>query len=165
MTRYFIPKVTSTKQRPTAAMLAWAQGKADEAYKRLRLGSDGLETDAVEVCASEGPVPPHRDEDGSKPGMRVVGLVIRSDGQRLHSDALHASGNTSGLPLKPGDLYEIDPFDRHWTTVPDGCVRSELIFTVNIMTPDGRDAQKLAHDMWWSLLKASIEDKFMDRAA
>lgn len=153
----FVPRVTRTKHRPSAGILQWAQEQADAAYARIRLGSEGMETQAMEICASNVPVAPHRDTEGTLPGMRIYGLVLRSDGHRLHSDALHAAGVAQGLPLSPGDLYEIDPFDRHWTTVPEGSRQCELIFSVHIMHPDGRSHQKLAHDMWWTVLKASID--------
>lgn len=153
----FVPKVTPTKHLPSAPMLAWAQSQADAAYLRLRLGDEGLETASDEICASRGPVAPHRDTEGVSEGMRVIGLVLRSDGHRLNSDALHDSGCTEGLPLLPGTLYEIDPLDRHWTTVPDGSVDPELIFTVCVMFPDRRSAKTLAKDMWWTVLAASID--------
>jgi len=153
----FIPKVTPTRHAPSAAMMDWAQRQADVAYARLRLGDEGLETDSNAICASRGPVAPHRDTEGVSEGMRVIGLVLRSDGHRLNSDALHDSGCLEGLPLLPGTLYEIDPLDRHWTTVPNGSVAPELIFTVCVMFPDRRSAKTLAKDMWWTVLAASID--------
>lgn len=138
--------------------MIWVQAKADAAYERLRIGNEGLETDAVEVCASRGAVAPHRDDDGTDKGMRIFGLVLRSDGHRLHSDGLCETGNDEGLLLSPGDLYEIDPFDRHWTTVPASETQAQLIFTVAIMNPDGRSAKKLAHDFLWNLIAASINE-------
>lgn len=169
MTNPFIPKVTHTRVKLSAPVLAWAQKQADAAYSRTRLGEDGLETDAVEICASNRAVAPHVDADGKHDldieGMHIIGMVIRSDGHRLHSDNMHASGNTEGILLSPGDVYEIDVFDRHWTTVPDDAVNPEIIFTVNIMRPDGRNHAKLGHDFMWTVLAASIEAMKRERAA
>lgn len=169
MGRPFIAKVTRTKNLLTAPVLAWAQAQADAAYARTRMGEDGLETDAVEICAANGAVAPHVDAEGKAgldmTGMRIYGLVIRSDGHRLHTDTLHAAGVTEGLPLSPGDVYEIDVFDRHWTTVPEGAVEPQIIFTVSIMRPDGRSHAKLGHDFMWTVLAASIDAMKRDRAA
>ena len=155
--KQFIPRVTRAGKTPSAPMLAWAQGRADEAYGRLRVGADGLETEAIEICASDRAVIPHRDTEGTAPGMRIYGLVLRSDGHRLHSDLLHEAGTTDGLELVPGDLYEINPFDRHWTTVPDDAVKPQIIFHVVVMHHDGRTPKKMAHDLWWNVLAASID--------
>lgn len=162
MARPFLTKVTRTRSAPSAPVLAWAQSKADEAYGRVRLGDDGLETAAIEICAANRAVAPHVDADG-KPGMdltgmRIFGMVLRSDGHRLHSDSLDAAGVTEGLALSPGDVYEIDVFDRHWTSVPPGAVDPQIIFTVNIMRPDGRTHAKLGHDLMWTVLAASIDE-------
>lgn len=162
MTKPFLTKVTRTRNVLSAPVLAWAQAKADDAYGRTRLGDDGLETDAVEICAANRAVAPHVDADG-KPdmdltGMRIMGMVIRSDGHRLHSDTLDAAGVPEGILLSPGDVYEIDVFDRHWTTVPDDAVDPQIIFTVNIMRPDGRSHAKLGHDLMWTVLAASIDE-------
>lgn len=169
MPKPFIPKVTRTKHAPSSAMLAWAQDKADAAYLRLRMGEEGLETEAVEICAANQAVGRHTDAEGKDPamlaGMRIYGLVLRSDGHRLHSDALHAAGVTEGLPLSTGDLYEIDVFDAHWTTVPAMSENPQIVFTVNIMRPDKRSHLQLAHDMWWTVLAASIEGIRQSRAA
>lgn len=169
MTKPFVPKVTRTKQKLSAPVLAWAQAQADAAYARTRFGEDGLETDAVEVCAARGPVAPHVDADGKEgidlTGMHIIGMVLRSDGHRLHSDNLHAAGVTEGLPLSRGDIYEIDVNDRHWTTVENGSRDAEIIFTVNIMRPDGRTPAKMAHDLTWTVVVASIEDMKRGRAA
>lgn len=165
----FIPKVTRTKHRVSAPVLAWAQRQADAAYAQTRFGEEGLETGAVEICASNRAVAPHVDADGKQDmnveGMHIIGMVLRSDGHVLHTDALHAAGVTEGIPLAPGDVYEIDVFDRHWTTVPDGAVEPQIIFTVNIMRPDGRSHDKLGHDFKWTVLAASIEAMKRERAA
>lgn len=169
MIKPFVPKVTHTKNLLSAPVLAWAQAQADAAYARTRFGEDGLETEAVEICASDRPVAPHADAEGKEDqvrGMRIYGLVIRSDGHRLHSDNLHAAGVIEGLPLAPGDVYEIDVFDRHWTTVPDDAgAKPQVIFTVSIMHPDGRNHAKLGHDFMWTVLAASIDAMKRERAA
>jgi hypothetical protein len=169
MAKPFTPRVTRTKNLLSAPVLAWAQAQADAAYGEVRLGEDGMETAAVEICAANDAVAPHVDAEGKEgmdlTGMRIFGLVIRSDGHRLHTDALHAAGVTEGLPLAPGDVYEIDVFDRHWTSVPDGAVKPQIIFTVSIMRPDGRSHAKLGHDFMWTVLAASIESMRRDRAA
>ncbi len=156
MTR-IAPRVVKTRHVPTDGMNGWIQAQADAAYRRLRLGSDGLGTEADCICASDRPVAPHRDTEGVEPGMLVHGLVLRSDGHRLHSDRLHETGRPEGILLSPGDFYVIEPDDRHWTTVPDGSISPELIFTVCVMHPDGRSAKTLAKDMWWTVLAASID--------
>ena len=156
----FVPRVTSTKRRLPAAVKAWAQEQATRSYQSPRFGEQGLETEAIEVCASRGPVLPHVDAWGKENlvrGMRIIGLVIRSDGHRLHSDNLEAAGVKEGLALREGDIYEIDVFDRHWTTAPGQPIDAEVIFSVHIMHPDGRKPDKLAHDYGWSLIAASIE--------
>lgn len=171
MAKPFMPKTITTKHLPTAGMAAWAQAQADAAYAAYagpRLGEAALETASDRICAIRGPVPPHRDTEQVEPGMLVHGLVLRSDGHRLHSDRLHEAGVTEGLPLPAGTFYLIDPLDRHWTTVEDGddgAKAPQLIFTVNVMHPDGRRPAVLARDMWWSVLAASIEAPLAMRAA
>lgn len=152
-----VPRVHSTKHLPTPGLMAWAQRIADDAYGTARLVHHGFETDAFEICAARGPVRPHTDDHPGTDGMRIHGLVLRSDGHRLHTDALHAAGRKEGLELKAGDLYVMDVADRHWTTVPDGSDGAQLIFSVYIMAEDGRKPKDLAHDIFWSALAASIQ--------
>lgn len=143
------PQVLRLKQKVPQPALDWAQSKADEAYATPRPKDGQLETASVRVCASKGAVPPHTDDHPGTEGRMIVGLVLRSDGHVLHTD--HAP---EGRPLEAGDLYIIDPRDRHWTTCPTD--DSQLIFTVYIMELD-RSPKKLAHDFMWELIAASIE--------
>jgi hypothetical protein len=148
-----ITKVTRLKPTISAPVRAWAQDKANAAYAGEREGGV-METMVTEVCAKRGAVGRHTDDHPGTAGFKVKGLVIRSDGHRLHSDSLDAAGITEGIELQAGDLYEIDVTDAHWTTCPSP--ESELIFSPYIMADDGRSPKKLAHDISWSLIAASI---------
>lgn len=159
----FKPKVTRTKHFLSPPLKAWAQEKANQAYESLRYGDSGLSTEVEQICAIDRAVPPHIDAeekgDMDLTGMRIYGLVIRSDGHVLHSDALDAAGKTEGILLQEGDVYEIDVFDRHWTSVPSDLEKHELIFTVCIMKPDGRTHKKLGHDFKWTVLAGMVEER------
>lgn len=137
-----------------APVLAWVQKQADLAYTGHRDGG-AMETMVSEICAKRGAVKRHTDDHPGTAGMKVKGLVLRSDGHRLHSDTLDAAGITEGLLLQAGDVYEIDITDPHWTTCPSP--ESELIFSPYIMRDDGRSPKKLAHDMSWTLIAASLD--------
>jgi hypothetical protein len=160
-----IPRVHTTKHVPTPGLMAWAQAIADAAFGTGLLSQHGFETDAFEICAAKGPVKPHTDDHPGTDGMRIHGLVLRSDGHRLHTDALHAAGVVEGIELKAGDLYVMDVTDRHWTTVPEGAYDAQLIFSVYIMAEDGRKPKALAHDIFWSALAASIQANTRTRTA
>lgn len=143
------PQVLRLKQKVPQPVLEWAQQLAEQAYTAPRAKDGQLETANVRVCAAKGPVPPHTDDHPGTEGRMVVGLVLRSDGHILHTDQCPA-----GLPLQAGDLYIIDPRDRHSTTCPSD--DAQLIFTVYIMELD-RSPKKLAHDFMWELIVASVE--------
>lgn len=93
------------------------------------------------------PVSRHQDLDGAKPGMLVRGLVLRSDGHRLHSERLSAAGRPEGIPLVKGSFYELDPYDFHWTTVPDGPEDPMLLFYVEGDLPDHRTSRDIVDEM------------------
>lgn len=93
------------------------------------------------------PVMRHQDLDGALPDMLVRGLVLRSDGHRLHSERLDAAGVTEGIALVAGSFYELDPYDFHWTTVPDGPEDPVLLFYVEGDLPDERTPRDIADEM------------------
>lgn len=112
----------------------------------------------VHVCPKA--VEPHQDLNGAKPGMLVRGLVLRNDGHRLHSQRLNQSGMREGLPLKAGDVYEIDPYDEHWTTTPDDVEYPILVILVEGHMPKEAPLREAAERMlveldqdldgWWN---------------
>lgn len=134
----------------------FVQSAADYHYAN---GSDEAElsTDHYPICASRGAVRPHTDDlEMEAIGKRIFGLVVRSDGHHLHSLSL---GDNS-IALHEGDVYSLDPFDRHWTTCPSG--DSELTFVCTFLAPaDPRynDIPKIAHDLMWETIKASVDAK------
>jgi hypothetical protein len=79
--------------------------------------------------------------------MLVRGLVLRSDGHRLHSERLSAAGKPEGIQLVKGSFYELDPYDFHWTTVPDGPEDPMLLFYVEGDLPDHRTSQDIVDEM------------------
>jgi hypothetical protein len=93
------------------------------------------------------PVARHQDLDGALPDMLVRGLVLRSDGHRLHSERLDAAGVTEGIALVAGSFYELDPYDFHWTTVPKGPEDPLLVFYVEGDLPDERTPRVIADEM------------------
>lgn len=93
------------------------------------------------------PVSRHQDLSGAEPGMLVRGLVLRSDGHRLHSDRLTAAGRPEGIPLEKGSFYELDPYDFHWTTVPDGPKNPMLLFYIEGDLPDRRTSRDIVEGM------------------
>lgn len=150
--RPLVPAVTRTRSIPSATVLDFVQATADAAYSsRTANDPQQLATAVDPICAIRGPVPRHTDDmQGVAAGMRIYGLVLRSDGHVLHSERLPPAG----IELRAGDLYCIDPFDPHWTTAPSEA--AELIFAVAICPPERRTPHKLAHDFLWTVIVASI---------
>ena len=135
---------------------AWVQRVADHHYEHGGADDDAeLSTDCFPICASRGFVRPHIDEfGGAELGKRIFGLVIRSDHHYLRSAML----GPNCISLHEGDVYAIDPHDRHWTECdqPDG----QLIFAATFLPLDDpriRDPHKIAHDLFWEMMQAHVE--------
>lgn len=93
----------------------------------------------------KGSAEPHQDH--APAGCLASGIVIRSEGHRLHSRRLDAAGVREGLPLNVGDVYQHDPHDEHWTSVPDNAKDAVLAFYVEGDPPDSRSIAEIAHDL------------------
>lgn len=144
----FVPVVLKGVWTPDEHMIRVAQRLADEALARHDDPCDGTATTNLHgLYACERAVERHQDLQGAEPGMRVHGLVVRSDGHRLHSQRLTASGHSEGLLLEAGDFYEIDPYDPHWTTLERPGGPDQLIFFVEGDMPDDRSRQEVAQDL------------------
>lgn len=117
-----------------------------------------LSTNCYPICACRGGVPAHVDVmGGHERGKLIYGLVLRSEGHVLRTDAMVYEG-LPGILLKPGDLYELHPLDRHWTRTdqPDG----ELVFAaafIEQVDPRFGKHEKMAHDLLWETM-ASVTD-------
>jgi hypothetical protein len=141
------------------------QRVADKHFEFFEVG-DELSTAHYPICASQGEVRKHTDEfDGEEEGKRIFGYVVRSDGHMLHSHSLCGDNADcrhgaclSGIELITGDIYGLDPMDPHWTT----CRRDDdqLIFLATFLEygDDRFDLpKKIAHDLKWETIKASVE--------
>jgi len=147
-TKGFRPVVVNSAWKPSAETIRIAQRLGDEGLERHTDQDDETaDTYLPGLYACRRAVERHQDLEGAKPGMHVYGLVIRSDGHRLHSDRLDAAGCPEGLPLKAGDFYDLDPYDPHWTTIPAGVAAADLIFYVEGEMPDDRSLGEVAETM------------------
>jgi len=144
----FVPIVHDFGLVLDEALLRDAQALADEALS-LDFDEDidtyPTKVHGLYVCPM--PVRRHQDLEGAERGMLVRGLVLRSDGHRLHSQRLNAAGIGEGILLKAGDFYELDPYDFHWTSVPEGPEHPQLLFHVEGDLPDRRTPQYIAEQM------------------
>lgn len=123
--------------RPPVSLMPWIKRVADDHIAQE--AGEQLITGVGSLCATIGPVSRHTDDDVPA-GKWIFGLVIRSDGHRLHSDALPV-----GLPLNQGDLYVLDPAVPHWTTCPDA--DDVLVFTVTMREPGEGTLREIAADL------------------
>lgn len=143
------------------ALKQFAQSTADRHYEFM--SDEELSTEHYPVCASRGAVRPHIDEFGGEElGKRIFGYVVRSDGHRLHTVSLAGES----IELHEGDLYSLDPHDRHWTSCPSP--DSQLIFVCTFLPLDDPrfdNAFKLVHDLQWETIKASVDAMRMGRKA
>lgn len=150
-----VPCVIPTKTLPTEGLMEMVQRVAlkhyaDDPEGELTGEEGSLSTHVFPLCAGRGSVTPHVDDlDGEAEGRLVYGWVLKSEGHRLHVE-----GKTppEGLLLSAGDVYVIEPLVRHWTVAPHWW--SELIFAVAVVPPEERSPEKLAHDYFWTVLKA-----------
>lgn len=143
-----MPRVLKNAWQPDNRTKVMTQRLADEALAKHNDPEDATAITGLHgLYACQRPVERHLDIKGAEPGMRVHGLVIRSDGHRLHSQRLSVYGCPEGLPLDTGDFYELDPLDPHWTTTPKADTPAQLIFFVEGDMPDGRSRQETARDL------------------
>lgn len=158
------PRIIPKQELPTPEIMALVQRVADRHYEEGPGEDSELSTERYPICASLGPVTAHTDEfEGQSIGKLIYGLVLRSDGHLLHTDSMGGHG----FPISTGDVYELHPFDRHWTTTPDP--EGQLIFAAAFIGPDDsrfRRLERIAHDLRWETLKAMIEfESDMEKAA
>jgi len=144
----FLPSVLSSAWRPSPETLRIAQRLGEEGLARhTKPEVDTAKTDLHGLYVCQRAVERHQDLEGAEHGMHVYGLVIRSDGHRLHSQRLDDAGVPEGLPLRAGDFYDIDPYDPHWTTIPDGVAEAMLLFYVEGEMPDEQPLDEVADFM------------------
>ena len=144
----FLPSVTKNAWLPGVRTLRIAQHLADEGLARHRRPDEATAiTDLHGLYACRTPVERHQDLDGARPGMHVHGLVIRSDGHRLHSQKLVDAGCAEGLLLEAGNFYDLDPYDPHWTTIDGPSENGQLVFYVEGEMPDERTRAEIVGDL------------------
>ena len=156
-----LPRVLHGLELPAPEIMKIVQKIAKRHFEE-GTGEDGeLSSECFPICASPGAVMAHVDTfGGEENGKLIYGLVLKSEGHVLHTDAMKAAGITLGFPLHPGTIYELHPYDRHWTetTTPGG----ELIFAASfIPAHDVRfgDLPKMAHDLRWEVMARTVEWK------
>lgn len=157
-----MPVVTKMVLLPDAVTMASAQLLSDRAhalYQRtneyVESATTGTSVQGLYVCHRA--VERHQDLDGARPGMVVQGLVLRSDGHRLHTARLEESGVPEGILLEAGDFYEIDPYDEHWTTVPKDGGKHQLIFYIDGCEPNGDPVETSASEMMCALTEDLVD--------
>lgn len=141
----FVPVVHALGALEGTALLRELQEHVSDAIRRSPMSADVVPCDIHGLYVTNHAVDPH--EDKAEDDMLARGMVILSDGHRLHSRRLDAAGVTQGLPLAVGDVYELDPFDEHWTTVPAGAREPILAFHVTGDAPDDRGIHDIVREM------------------